>query len=123
MKKYDKNKIRERHRDHSLFIAFAPYDKPAIALAILVENGGFGAQAAAPAARKILDYYLVERLKAKEEAGQHKEETKKEDKDKEQKQRKCRLFVKLLLKQPRKQKELNDEPLQELLRRRSRSLV
>ena len=81
--KYDKNKIRERHRDHSLFIAFAPYDKPVIALAILVENGGFGAQAAAPAARKILDYYLVERLKAKEEAAQQKEEAKKEDKNKE----------------------------------------
>ena len=54
-----------------------------IALAILVENGGFGAQAAAPAARKILDYYLVERLKAKEEAAQQKEEAKKEDKNKE----------------------------------------
>lgn len=57
---YDKNKIKERHRDHSLFIAFAPVDKPQIALAIMVENGGFGAAAAAPLARKILDYYLVQ---------------------------------------------------------------
>lgn len=42
---YNKNKIKERHRDHSLFIAFAPVDKPKIALAIMVENGGFGAAA------------------------------------------------------------------------------
>lgn len=56
---YNKNKIKERHRDHSLFIAFAPVEKPKIALAIMVENGGFGAAAAAPLARKILDYYLI----------------------------------------------------------------
>ena len=36
-----------------------PVDKPRIALAVLVENGGFGAQAAAPIARKVLDYYLT----------------------------------------------------------------
>lgn len=58
---YNKNKIKERHRDHSLFIAFAPVEKPQIALAIMVENGGFGAAAAAPLARKILDYYLVQK--------------------------------------------------------------
>jgi penicillin-binding protein 2 len=46
-------------RDHGLFIAFAPADEPRIAMAILVENGGFGAQAAAPIARQILDYYLL----------------------------------------------------------------
>ena len=60
---YNKNKIKERHRDHSLFIAFAPVDKPKIALAIMVENGGFGAAAAAPLARKVLDYYLIEQNK------------------------------------------------------------
>ncbi len=49
-------------RDHGLFIAFAPADKPTIALAILVENGGFGAQAAAPIARQVLDYYLLGKL-------------------------------------------------------------
>ena len=72
---YNKNKIKERHRDHSLFIAFAPVDKPKIALAIMVENGGFGAAAAAPLARKILDYYLVEQNKDKgvaEETGKEK---------------------------------------------------
>lgn len=57
--KYDADRIDERHRDHSLFIAFAPADEPKIALAVLVENGGFGAAAAAPIARQALDYYLL----------------------------------------------------------------
>jgi penicillin-binding protein 2 len=57
--KYDEKKVAERHRDHSWFIAFAPLDKPRIAMAIIVENGGFGARAAAPIARTMLDYYLV----------------------------------------------------------------
>ena len=60
--KYDAKKIAERFRDHSLFMAFAPADKPKIALAIIVENGGFGAQAAAPIARKTFDYYLLGKL-------------------------------------------------------------
>lgn len=59
---YDERRIHERHRDHSLFIAFAPADNPKIALAVLVENGGFGARAAAPIARKALDYYLLGRV-------------------------------------------------------------
>jgi penicillin-binding protein 2 len=46
-------------RDHALFIAYAPAEQPTIALAVLVENGGFGAQAAAPIARQVLDYYLL----------------------------------------------------------------
>jgi penicillin-binding protein 2 len=57
--KYDEKKVAERNRDHSLFIAFAPAEKPRIALALLVENGGFGAAAAAPIARQVLDYYLL----------------------------------------------------------------
>lgn len=57
--KYDAKKMAERHRDHSLYIAFAPVDNPRIALAIVVENGGFGSEAAAPIARKALDYYLL----------------------------------------------------------------
>ncbi|MFO0273473.1 MAG: penicillin-binding protein 2 [Betaproteobacteria bacterium] len=57
--KYDESRIDERYRDHSLFMAFAPADKPTIALALLVENGGFGARAAAPIARQVLDYYLL----------------------------------------------------------------
>jgi len=60
--KYDEKKIAERHRDHSWFIAFAPVESPKIALAIIVENGGFGARAAAPIARTMLDYYLLGKL-------------------------------------------------------------
>ena len=57
--KYVAHKIDERLRDHAWFVAYAPADKPRIALAVLVENGGFGAQAAAPIARKVLDYFLL----------------------------------------------------------------
>jgi len=57
--KYEAHKVDERLRDHAWFIAYAPADKPTIALAVLVENGGFGAQAAAPIARRVLDYYLT----------------------------------------------------------------
>jgi len=63
--KYDASKIDERHRDHSLFIAFAPAgpgEKPVIAIAALVENGGFGARAAAPIVRAAFDYYLLGKL-------------------------------------------------------------
>ena len=62
--KYSEHKVDERLRDHALFIAFAPADKPKIALAVLVENGGFGAAAAAPIARKVFDYYLLGRSRA-----------------------------------------------------------
>jgi penicillin-binding protein 2 len=57
--KYDESKVAERHRDHSLFVAFAPIESPKIALAVIVENGGFGARAAAPIARTVLDYFLL----------------------------------------------------------------
>ncbi len=57
--KYVEHKVDERLRDHAWFIAYAPADKPQIALSVLVENGGFGAQAAAPIARRVLDYYLL----------------------------------------------------------------
>jgi penicillin-binding protein 2 len=62
--KYTHSDVKEHLRDHALFIAFAPADKPKIALAILVENGGFGAQAAAPIARQIIDYYLLGKVPA-----------------------------------------------------------
>ncbi len=51
--------VDERLRDHAWYAAYAPAEKPKIALAVLVENGGFGAQAAAPIARILLDYYLL----------------------------------------------------------------
>ena len=57
--KYKEGATKELLRDHALFIAYAPADHPKIALAVLVENGGFGAQAAAPIARQIIDYYLL----------------------------------------------------------------
>jgi len=57
--KYDAKKIDERLRDHSLFIAFAPLTSPKIALAVVVENEGFGSRAAATIARSVLDYYLL----------------------------------------------------------------
>jgi penicillin-binding protein 2 len=56
--KYSKQ-IDERLRDHAWYIAYAPADQPRIAIAVLVENGGFGAQAAAPIARAVFDYYLL----------------------------------------------------------------
>ena len=57
--RYKASEVRERLRDHSLYIAYAPAEAPKIALAVLVENGGFGASAAAPIARQVLDYYLL----------------------------------------------------------------
>jgi len=60
--KYDEKKIDERHRDHAWFIAFAPADKPRIALAVLAENGGHGGGTAAPIARKVMDYYLLGKI-------------------------------------------------------------
>ncbi|WP_018748147.1 penicillin-binding protein 2 [Chitiniphilus shinanonensis] len=57
--KYNARSVHERLRDHSWFIAFAPVEQPRIALAVIVENGGFGAAAAAPIARKVLDFYLL----------------------------------------------------------------
>ena len=60
--KYDADAIDERHRDHALFIAYAPADDPKIALAVIVENGGHGGSAAGPIARKVMDYYLLGKL-------------------------------------------------------------
>jgi penicillin-binding protein 2 len=64
--KYVESKVTEQFRDHSLYIAYAPADKPRIALAVIVENAGFGARAAAPVARKVLDYYLLGKLPPEE---------------------------------------------------------
>lgn len=61
---YKEHAVKKELRDHALFIAYAPADKPTIALAVLVENGGFGAQSAAPIARMVLDYYLLGKLPA-----------------------------------------------------------
>lgn len=57
--KYDSKKLARRYHDHALFIAFAPAENPTIALSVIVENGGFGAKAAAPVAREVLDYWIT----------------------------------------------------------------
>ncbi len=56
--KYNASKIDEYQRDHSLYMAFAPLDAPTIALAVVVENAGFGSEAAAPIARRVFDYWI-----------------------------------------------------------------
>ena len=57
--KYIASQVSERLRDHALFIAFAPADDPDVALAMVVENGGFGAQSAAPIARRVIDFVVA----------------------------------------------------------------
>ena len=55
---YDEDEIEERLRDHALFISFAPFDNPRIAVAVVIENGSSGSRVAAPIARAIMDEYL-----------------------------------------------------------------
>ncbi|MBV2133685.1 penicillin-binding protein 2 [Pseudomonas sp. MAP12] len=65
--KYDRSKVRDRHRDHALFVAFAPADDPKIAVAVMVENGESGSGVAGPVAKQVLDAWLLDengRLKA-----------------------------------------------------------
>ncbi len=57
--KYDASKLDEHKRDHSLYMAAAPLPAPTIALAVVVENAGFGSEAAAPMARRVIDYVLL----------------------------------------------------------------
>ncbi|MBP8171068.1 MAG: penicillin-binding protein 2 [Pseudomonas sp.] len=57
--KYDRAKVQERHRDHALFIGFAPADKPQIAVAVMVENGESGSGVAAPVVKQVLDAWLL----------------------------------------------------------------
>jgi penicillin-binding protein 2 len=64
--KYNAKALPETLRDHAWFIAFAPVDAPKIAVAVLVENAGFGASNAAPIARKVMDTYLLQPATTKE---------------------------------------------------------
>ncbi len=58
--RYDAAKLLESQRDHSLYVAFAPLEAPQVALAVIVENAGFGAAHAAPIARRVFDYLLLD---------------------------------------------------------------
>jgi penicillin-binding protein 2 len=57
--KYQSSAIDERLRDHALFMAYAPAKQPKIAVAVLVENAGWGGSIAAPIARKVFDAWLL----------------------------------------------------------------
>ncbi len=58
---YEEEEIEERLRDHALFVGFAPADSPSIVLALIIENGGSGGTTAAPVARQVFDYWVLER--------------------------------------------------------------
>lgn len=65
--RYDARKLEEHQRDHSLYVAFAPAEKPQVALAVVVENAGFGATHAAPIARRVFDYLLLDHYPSEED--------------------------------------------------------
>jgi len=65
--KYNASKLEEHQRDHSLYMAFAPVDAPQIALAVVVENAGFGAAHAAPIARRVFDFVLLGQYPSEED--------------------------------------------------------
>ena len=65
--KYNKSRMEESQRDHALYVAFAPADNPKIALAVIVENAGWGAGAAAPIARRVFDYALAGQYPSEED--------------------------------------------------------
>ena len=65
--RYNAKLLEEHQRDHSLFAAFAPADEPRIAVAVIVENAGFGAAAAAPIVRRVFDYWLAGQYPSKED--------------------------------------------------------
>lgn len=56
---YNAKKVAENLRDNAVFIAFAPAGNPRIAVAVIVEHGGFGGEVAGPIARKVMDAYLL----------------------------------------------------------------
>ena len=65
--KYNASKLEEHQRDHALYMAFAPAEAPTIALAVVVENAGFGAAHAAPIARRVFDYWLLSQYPSEED--------------------------------------------------------
>ena len=65
--KYNSAKLQEHQRDHAVYIAFAPANDPQIALAVIVENAGWGAGVAAPIARRVFDYVLLGQYPSEED--------------------------------------------------------
>lgn len=65
--RYNAAKLEEHQRDHALYVAYAPADKPRIALAVVVENAGFGAASAAPISRRVFDYWLLGQYPSEED--------------------------------------------------------
>ena len=65
--KYNASAMEEHQRDHSLYVAFAPAESPKIALAVIVENAGFGSASAAPIARRAFDYWLLGQYPSEED--------------------------------------------------------
>ncbi len=65
--KYNASRLAEHQRDHALYMAFAPAEAPRIALAVIVENAGFGAAHAAPIARRVFDYWLLNQYPSEED--------------------------------------------------------
>ena len=57
--KYDRSKVQERHRDHALFVGFAPADNPKIAVSVMIENGEAGSRVASPVVRSVMDAWLL----------------------------------------------------------------
>jgi len=78
-KKGDMNGVPTKFRDHAWFVAYAPFEDPKIAVAVLVEHGGFGASAAAPIAKKVIERYLGAQPSAPEKRSE--EESDLEDAD------------------------------------------
>ncbi|WP_340678159.1 penicillin-binding protein 2 [Paraglaciecola sp.] len=60
--KYDASKIREEHRDNAMYVGYAPYDKPQIAISVVLENAGHGGSEAAPIAKVMMDYYFKDQV-------------------------------------------------------------
>ncbi len=65
--KYDARRLEEHQRDHALYMAFAPAQAPQIAIAVIVENAGFGAEHAAPIARRAFDYWLLDQYPSEQD--------------------------------------------------------
>ena len=65
--KYNAARIEERKRDHALYIAAAPIEAPTVALAVIVENAGWGSDSAAPIARRVFDYLLLGQYPSEED--------------------------------------------------------